>query len=605
MVIRFLIILVLATCSAPLVYSQPASPPRTTAAGQTQPSMDLTQYGVRIEPDQRLIVMMAALDAAGFDPTPPGKQVSPFRAIVRKDNAALDQGLRDRLKNFFDKNKLPAPATAADQAARYVSLAYALGPLPALDPPDRSDDLPGGLLEILDFAPLVREYYRKSGIDERLIAYTQAYHAEGDRLRKPTGEMVRSVLSYLHTQPIIVTQERVRVQSPDKKKNAKTAITTVEHERKFYIVPDLLGVPGAINFRVITDDYFAIVPEGTDPTSSELRRAFIQFVVDALVLHSNKEVAARRDQIKQLIDARTKDGGTVSPDVFVVVTKSLVAAADARFEEADRVRQVDAWQRARIPQAKDEATRTAIVGQAQGARAAIADEAIARLAEDYDNGAVLDFYFADQLRDVSASGFDLANFLGNMINDFDPARVLGKRAEVKDAHDRAIAARKAHPRYSSWLVDPAGEKTDAADSPRSIALTKALKEVETLLQTKDYPAAETKLKALLQENPGDPRLFFALGQTASLWARDTTDDDLQEQRLNTSLANYGFAVQAASPESDRVLLSRAHEAMGRILAFLDRKDEAVKEFDAAINIGDVAGGAYKDAIEGKRKLAQP
>jgi hypothetical protein len=45
--------------------------------------------------------------------------------------------------------------------------------------------------------------------------------------------------------------------------------------------------------------------------------------------------------------------------------------------------------------------------------------------------------------------------------------------------------------------------------------------------------------------------------------------------------------------------------MGRILAFLDRKDEAVKEFDAAINIGDVAGGAYKDAIEGKRKLAQP
>jgi hypothetical protein len=605
MVIRFLIILVLVTCSAPLVYSQPASPPRTPAAGQTQPSMDLTQYGVRIEPDQRLIVMMAALDAAGFDPTPQGKQVSPFRAIVRKDNAALDQGLRDRMKNFFDKNKLPAPATAADQAARYVSLAYALGPLPALDPPDRSDDLPGGLLEILDFAPLVREYYRKSGIDERLIAYTQAYHAEGDRLRKPTGEMVRSVLSYLHTQPIIVTQERVRVQSPDKKKNAKTAITTVEHERKFYIVPDLLGVPGAINFRVITDDYFAIVPEGTDPTSSELRRAFIQFVVDALVLHSNKEVAARRDQIKQLIDARTKDGGTVSPDVFVVVTKSLVAAADARFEEADRVRQVDAWQRARIAQAKDEATRTAIVGQAQGARAAIADEAIARLAEDYDNGAVLDFYFADQLRDVSASGFDLANFLGNMINDFDPARVLGKRAEVKDAHDRAIAARKAHPRYSSWLVDPAGEKTDAADSARSIALTKALKEVETLLQTKDYPAAETKLKALLQENPGDPRLFFALGQTASLWARDTTDDDLQEQRLNTSLANYGFAVQAASPESDRVLLSRAHEAMGRILAFLDRKDEAVKEFDAAINIGDVAGGAYKDAIEGKRKLAQP
>jgi len=604
MVIRLFIIFLTAGWAL-LVYGQPASQSRPTDSAQTQSVIDLTEYGVRIEPDQRLIVMMAALDAAGFDPTPPGKQISTFRAIVRKDNAALDPALRERLNNFFEKNKLPGSVSAADQAARYVSLAYALGPLPTLDPPERSDDLPSGVLEVLDFAPLVREYYRRSGIDERLISYVRAYQAEGDRLRKPAGEMVRSVLSYLHTRPITVTQERVRVQSPDKKKNAKTAITTVQHERKFFIVPDLLAVPGAINFRVITDDYFAIIPEGTDPASSELRRAFIQFVVDALVLHNNKEVAARRDQIKQLIDTRIKEGGTISPDVFVVVTKSLVAAADARYEEAERVGQVDAWQRARVAQAGDETTRTAIVKQAQAARAAITDEATARLAEEYDNGAVLDFYFADQLRDVSASGFDLANFLGDMISGFDPARELKKRSEVKDAHDRAIAARKAHPRYSSWLVDPAGEKNTPADSPRSLALTKSLKEVETLLQTKDYVAAETKLKSLLRENPADPRLFFALGQTASLWARDTTDDDLQEQRLNQALGNYGFAVQAASPENDRVLLSRAHEAMGRILAFLDRKEEAVKEFDAAISIGDVAGGAYKDAIEGKRKLSQP
>jgi hypothetical protein len=603
MIIRLFSILIVAACAAALAYGQPTA--RPTDPTQTPQTLDLTQYGVRIEPEPRLVVVMAALDAAGFDPTPAGKQLSPFRAIVRKDNATLDAGLRERMKSFFDKNKLPGAATAADQAARYVSLAYTLGPLPTLDPPERSEDLPGGVLEVLDFAPLVREYYRKSGIDERLISYVRAYHAEGDRLRNPAIEMVRSVLSYLHTRPITVTQERVRVQSPDKKKNAKIMTTTVEHDRRFFIVPDLLAAPGAINFRVITDDYYAIVPEGTDPTSSELRRAFIQFVVDALVLHNNKDVAARREQIKQLIDARAKEGGTVSPDVFVVVTKSLVAAADARYEEADRVRQVDTLQRARIAQTNDAAARASIGQQAQAARAAIADEAIARLTEDYDNGAVLGFYFADQLRDVSESGFDLANFLGDMINGFDPAREMKRRSEVKDAHDRALAARKAHPRYASWLVDPTGETVETGDSARSIALTKSLKEVEILLQTKDYAAAETKLKTLLQENHGDPRLFFALGQTYSLWARDTTDDDLQEQRLNVSLANYGFAVQAASPESDRVLLSRAHEAMGRILAFLDRKDEALKEFNAAISIGDVAGGAYKDAVEGKRKLSQP
>jgi tetratricopeptide (TPR) repeat protein len=606
---RFSFALVFTACALGIAHAQTAAPtqtPRPSAPAQnTQPAFDLAEYGVRLEPDQRLIVVMAALDAAGFDPTAAGKERSAFRSLVRKDNASLDPGLRERLKTFFERNKLPATATTAQQAARYVSLAYALGPVPSLEPPQRSDDLPGGVLEVLDFAPLVREYYQKSGIDERLVSYLRAYQAEGDRIRKPAGEMVRAVLSYLHTRPITTTLERVRVQSPDNKKNAKTATTIVEHERRFFIVPDLLATPGVINLRIITDDYYAIVPEGTDPTSSELRRAYIQYVMDALVLRNNKAIAARREQVKQLIDARTKEGATISPDVFVVVTRSLVAGADARFEEANRLAHVDALQRARLARAKDDATRASIARDAQSARAAIADEAIARLAEDYENGAALAFYFADQVRDVATSGFDLSNFLADMINGFDPAREAKRLADVSAARDRAIAARKAHPRYSAWLVDRSSETREPVDTGRSAALTRSLKEVETLLQTKNYPAAETKLRALLTENPGNARLLFAMGQTASLWARDTTDDDLQEQRLNAALANYGFAVQAASPETDRALLSRAHEAMGRILAFLERNDEATKEFEAAIKLGEVAGGAYKDAVEGKRKLAQP
>jgi len=608
---RILFIAIVAGCAGGAIHAQTAPAPRpsprptvSSQSGQTT-SFDLMEFGVRLEPDKRLIVVMAALDAAGFDPTPAGKEPSAFRQLVRKDQAALDPDLRARLRTFFEQHKLPAPATAADQAARYVSLAYALGPVPLLDAPPRSDDLPAGVLEVLDFAPLILEFYKRSGIDERLVSYLRAYQAEGDRLRKPTAELVRAVLSYLHTRPVTMTTERVQVKSPDRKKNAKTAYTTVEHERRFFVVPDLLAAPGAINFRVIADDYFAIVPEGTDPASSELRRAYIQYVIDALVLRSNKAIAARRDQIKQLIDARTKEGATISPDVFVVVARSLVAATDARFEESVRLAQVNALQRARIASARDDAGRAAIARDTQASRSAIADEAVARLVEDCDNGAALGFYFADQLRDVAESGFDVANFLNDMIAGFDPVREAKRRSEVKDAHDRAMAARKAHPRYSLWLIDPSAESRETRDTMRSAALTQSLTEVETLLQTRNYAAAEAKLKQLLQKNPGDARLLFTLGQTASLWARDTTDDDLQEQRLNLALANYGFAVQAASPETDRVLLSRAHEAMGRILAFLERNDEAIKEFDAAIKIGRVTGGAYEDAIEGKRKLSQP
>ena len=575
------------------------------AQTQTAAPFELSEYGVSLQPDARLIIMMAALDAAGFEPTPPGKEPAAFRLLVRRDQANLDAGLRQRLKDFFDRTKLPAPATPGDQAARYVSLAYALGAPPLLDAPDRSEDLPSGILEVLDFAPLVREFYKKSSIDERLPAYMRAYQVEGDRLRQPAAEMVRAVLSYLHTRPIVTTTERVRVKSPEKKKSSTAVYSTRVHDRRFYIVPDLMAAPGTINFRVIADDYYAIVPEGTDPTSSEMRRGYMQFVIDPLVLKFNKEIAAQRDQVKLLIEARAKEGATVSPDPFVVISRSLVAAADARYEESNRLTAVINIQRRRLQEAQNDATRQTVAKEAEASRAAVADETIARLAEEYERGAVLDFFFADRLRDFQASGFDIANFFADMITGFDPARENKRPAEVSAARDRALAARKAHPRYSLWLIDHGAETREAVDTSSISPLVKSLTEVEKLWQTRNYTEAETRLKALMQEYPREPRLFFTMAQTASLWARDTTDDELQTQRLNRALANYRLAVAAAEPETDRVLLSRAHEAMGRILAFLDHNDEAIKEFEAAIKIGEVTGGAYRDALEGKRKLAQP
>jgi hypothetical protein len=42
--------------------------------------------------------------------------------------------------------------------------------------------------------------------------------------------------------------------------------------------------------------------------------------------------------------------------------------------------------------------------------------------------------------------------------------------------------------------------------------------------------------------------------------------------------------------------------MGRILAFLERKDEAIKAFEAALSLGDVKDGAYRDAAAELKQL---
>ena len=51
----------------------PAASPQPTGVQQRQPaSFNISEYGVSFQTEPRLIIMMAALDAAGFDPTPSG-----------------------------------------------------------------------------------------------------------------------------------------------------------------------------------------------------------------------------------------------------------------------------------------------------------------------------------------------------------------------------------------------------------------------------------------------------------------------------------------------------------------------------------------------------
>lgn len=604
----------------------PTPQPRTTTQTgqqQSQPprqrSVDLLEYGAQIKPEPRLIAVMAALDAAGFDPTPRGEEPSVFRAQLRRDLANLDPALRQRLAAFYERNKLKEVGgrepTPAEQAARYVSLAYALGPAPEFQEPPRSLDLPAGLLEVMDFAPLVREFYKKSGLDEQMPAYLRAYQEEGNRLRRSTTAMILVVASYLNTRPITTTIERVPVKPPageKPKKNAPQRFETREHDRRFIVVPDLLAAPGATNFRVIADDYFVIVSAcdetkrycpGRDDNqaSPELRRAYIQYVVDPLVVRFGREIAARREQLKQLLDARTAAGASVSPDVFLMVTRSLVAAADARIDEAVKLHALTSEATARLDKVTDQNQRAEIVKELEAARAAVSDEATAQLAESYENGAALAFYFAEQLRGIESSGFDVSNSLPDMIASFDPAREQRRLEEADAARKRATVARKAREAQAETA------NTAAARLPNA-ALVKKLLEVDKLVQLKNYVAAEEQLLALVREFPGEPRVFFALAETANLSARDATDEMVQSQRLNKAFTNYRNAVQAAqsaSTETDRCMLIRAHEAMGRILEFFERPADAVKEFDAAIQVNDTSCRSYQAAVEGKKRLAQP
>jgi hypothetical protein len=580
---------------------QPAPAPTRQNASTSQQSFDLTQYGVKIEPDRRLIVVLASLEAAGLE-TPLTGTGKSFREQLRSDLQNMPADLRQKLQTFLSQYKRRHQnETPAQINASFVSLALTLTPVPELQDPPRSADLPAELLEIFDYAPLVREFYRRSGVGANLDNYLKEYQKAGDAMRGSATVMVRDLLDYLHTKPQLSYIDRIKTETKDAKGKKKLEKTEArERERRFFIVPDLLAPAGTINFRNVGDDYYVIVPPGTNLSSSEARRAFLQFTIDPLILQNAKDIAPFRDGIKILLDERRKTNADVSPDVYLAVMRSMVAAVDARQIEFVKSQAATADARRRIDLAKGDEAKRAVSAELARFKAQLADDTALELSEAYERGAILAFYFADQLKGTEDSGFDVAGSFRDFILSMDAAKETNRLAQFADARKRATASREERRRKgSTQTVTISAELT-----PREKVLKEKLAQIETIIKAKDYEKAEEQLSELMKEYEGDARVFYARGRVASLSAEQAFDESLRDERLGRAAANYRNAILQSNADTDPLLKLRSHVALGRILEFNEQTEAALKEYEAAIKLGNIDAQAYNEALAAKQRLTK-
>lgn len=595
--VLFFVFILLSSANA---FAQTSAPAKAT--------FDLSGYGVRIEPDKRLITVLASLEAAGVE-TPLTAKGARFREQLKLDFRTLDPELRRKTINFVEQYKRRRPNLSPDALlAPFISMAYSLAPAPDLSDPARTTDLPGDLLEVLDYAPLAREFYRRmtaAKIDE----YAKMYQAEADgELRRSAAQMVGELLDYLHTKPQLSYIDRIKTKSSNakgKKTLEKTEIR--ERVRRFFIVPEMLAPKGTVNFLNIGDDYFAVVPVETDLSQSEVRRAYLQFALDPLVLSNAKDLAASSDSIKKLLAdlkqslferAKTTNKNAsaediyVSPDVFLAVSRSLVAAADARQIEFAKTQIATAQARRTIDATKTDDEKRKVSARLDAYKKSLADETALQLSEAYEKGAVLAFYFADQLKGLEDSGFDIASSFREMILSLDATKETNRYALAADARQRAIAARAARKTTN-------GSEIAVIENPT----TKRLLDIEKIIQAKNYAQADGELKKLLAANPTDtPRIYYALGRNASLSAESIANVEARNNRLLEAKVAYENVIRSASSGTDRELISLSYVALGRIYEYDGETDYAVKIYEAAIKTADAGGEAHKQATAARERL---
>nr|HQU93602.1 hypothetical protein [Pyrinomonadaceae bacterium] len=568
---------------------------------------DLANYGVRIEPDKRVMTVLATLEAARTTNeagdsvpiinTPLSAQGKEFRDLLKSDLAALNADLRTKITAFVSGHKRRhADKTDAELVSAFVSMAYALTPAPELADPVVTSDLPGSLLDVLDFAPLVRDFYRRSSFAGNLPEYQKRYQQASDaKLRTSAREMVGELLNYLNTKPQLYVVERITTEAQRTKRTTLRNVETRERERKFAIVPELLAPASSINFVNVKDDYYVVLSPETDLVGSGVRRAFLQFVVDPIVLSNSKDVTAIRDGVKKLLDERRAANPNVSPDIYLTISRSLVAAIDAKQLEHVKVQIATDQARARIAKMGGSDPTKAVAQELEKFKQEAADETNLRLSEDFESGAVLDFYFADQLKGMEESGSDIAAAMREMLLSFDPAKEAGRYDRYADSRKRALAVREDRRKNAGTIV------TTVVENP----VTNKLLEIQKTVEAKDYKKAEADLKELLKANPDEPRVFYNLGRVASLTAVNLEDNEQQAAKLLEAKVAYENVVRINQKQPvDPALLSLSYVALAKIFEFYDNKPYAIGLYDAAIRLGEVSGGAHQEAMAAKQRLVK-
>ncbi len=556
---------------------------RTRMPLADRPNLTIEDVNTVIAVDKRVIVMMAALNIAGYDYESGNRALSVVRARLREDLKSIDPELARRLRNHFQAHRKGANDAAA--VAPYLSLALSMTEPPAFTIDVAPERLPEDVREITDFALLLEEFYRATNFNRLLPKYVDLYVKAAETYPVAVGLALGTVLSYLHTEPVLELpplyvprrtvasgRKRAKDQEPE------TPLIIPNRVRQFVILPDLLNATGAANLRIVRDTYFLLLGPTTEPNLEAIRRGFLGFVIDPLTERQVKEVAAVRNDLKKLMESRGDrlDREYAQRSAYFLITDSLVRATDARMD----------------------------VSGLAVRRRSTEDDALYELSLGYDRGAVLVYHFYDQMKAFEAVGVNLRDYFSSLLSGID----FDRESKRLDEYAQRLA-RVRQLRTEATLAPTPTPTIANADEK----LVSRIVEADQLMKARNYDGARLLLETALREKPDNARVLFGLAEVTSKQASSLDDADRVEEALFAAIEFYRQAIRTASAESEKWLAQRSYVAAAKILDFIAENNpslaerltaEALAAYDAAVRMGRIEGGAYDDAEKALRERGQ-
>lgn len=457
----------------------------------------------------------ASVNAAGGSPT-----AAPMDADLAKVLGETRGPATDALRAFYLSHAL---ADADQVVSRYVSFGLVIGAPPKFPYLIAADQLPPDVLTLDEFSTVLEGYYREARLDRQWARLQPEYDRQIAPLDGPVLRMTAQVSGYLR-----------EIQKPSV-------------NRQFLVlVEPFVGV--RTQFRSYGDIYSIAVGSGPNAPMTDIRHAYLHFLLDGLPLQYRAVVATKEKLMTHVATAPTLPA-VYKQDFSAYLTECLVRAVEIRLDHLKP-------------------------GNLEK-----------KLQSDDENGYVL----VRPLVWGLLNRFDheepaMSLYFPDLIKGIDPAQEEKRAEHIKFTTAEAAASEESlhektavHSELQTWLEE--GEREIAAQ---------------------EAAPAEATFERTLEKYPGVPRAVYGLAVSLALQGKVAKAQEAFEQVLALAQPSAHDSAGTRQPV-DPAVLAWSHVYLGRIHDVAGERDAALAEYKAAMVIAGAPQSALVAAQQGVEK----
>lgn len=209
---------------------------------------------------------MCALDAAGFGAGQSTLAEMPYRLKLRGDLLKMQGPAVTALRQFYRQH---AFASRAETMSRYITFSLLVGPPPDFKFLYRRDLLPPDVLTILDFEPILSNFYREADLAERWQQVEPEYERAQALYDAPVRHIVMLTNAYLRE------------------------VMSASRGRTFTVYVEPL-VGRLTNFRIYGSSYSVVVGTPHPLPLADIQHAYLHFLLDPLPQRYAQQVERKR-----------------------------------------------------------------------------------------------------------------------------------------------------------------------------------------------------------------------------------------------------------------------------------------------------------------------